>query len=122
MSSFLPSKIKNMIIVSNKNMENSVYFPQNIYTKNTDIYTIILNDRGTNKKYTFSGLEDIHLVSMSFYTFFINFTDVPEGEYEYSIFDSNNDVVGTGLIRLNELEQTNTVYNNNRTYIAYDKQ
>ena len=47
---------------------------------------------------------------------------VPEGEYEYSIFDSNNDVVGTGLIRLNELEQTNTVYNNNRTYIAYDKQ
>lgn len=121
-SSFLPSKIKNMIIVSNKNMENSVYFPQNIYTRNTDIYTIILNDRGTNKKYTFSGLDDKHLVPVSFYTFFINFTDVPEGEYEYSIFDSNNNVVGTGLIRLNELEQTNTVYNNNRTYIAYDKQ
>ena len=111
-----------MIIISNKNMENSVYFPQNIYTSNTDIYTVVLNDRGTNVKYTFSGLDDKHLVQFSFYTFFINFTNVPEGEYEYSIIDSNDDIVATGLIRLNELEQDNVVYNDNRTYIAYDKQ
>jgi len=111
-----------MIIISNKNIENSVYFPQNIYTNNNDIYTVVLNDRGTNNKYTFSGLDDKHLVQFSFYTFFINFSNVPEGEYEYSIIDSNNDIVATGIIRLNELENENIIYNDNRTYIAYDKQ
>lgn len=111
-----------MIIISDKNIENSVYFPQNIYTNNNDIYTVVLNDRGTNVKYHFGGLEDKHLVSFSFYTFFINFSNVPEGEYEYTITDSNNNKVGTGIIRLNELEQENIIYNDNRTYIAYDKQ
>lgn len=111
-----------MIIVSNKNIENSVYFPQNIYTDNTDIYKLILIDRGTNKQYTFENLDDKHLVQFDFYTFFINFSNLPEGEYEYTIFDSNNKTVGKGLIRLNELEQENIIYNDNRTYIAYDKQ
>jgi hypothetical protein len=111
-----------MIIIKDKNIENSVYFPQNIYTSNNDIYTLILNDRGTNKKYTFSGLSDRHLVSISFYTFFINFSNIPEGEYEYSILDSNEEIVSTGLIRLNELKSDISTYNDPRNYIAYDKQ
>lgn len=111
-----------MIIIKDKNIDNSVYFPQNIYTSNNNIYTLVLNDRGTNKKYTFSGLSDQHLVSLSFYTFFINFSSVPEGEYEYSIYDSNDSIVSTGLIRLNELESDTLVYNDSRTYIAYDRQ
>lgn len=111
-----------MIIISDKNIENSVYFPQNIYTNNNDVYTVVLDDRGTNKKYTFSGLDDKHLVQLSFYTFYINFSNVPEGEYEYTVIDSNDEVVARGLIRLNELEQENIIYNDNRTYIAYDKQ
>ena len=111
-----------MIIVSNKNIENSVYFPQNIYTDNNDIYKLILVDRGTNIQYTFENLDDKHLVQFDFYTFFIDFSNLPEGEYEYTIFDSNEKTVSKGLIRLNELEQENITYNDNRTYIAYDKQ
>lgn len=111
-----------MIIVSDKNIENSVYFPQNIYTDNTDIYKIIFVDRGTNKQYVFDNLDDRHLVQYDYYSFFINFSSMPEGEYEYTIFDSNNDVVGKGLIRLNELKQDNIYYNKNNEYIAYDKQ
>jgi hypothetical protein len=111
-----------MIIVSNKNIENSVYFPQNIYTDNTDMYKLILFDRGTNNQYTFENLDDKHLVQFDFYTFFINFSKLPEGEYEYTIFDSNEKTVGKGLIRLNMLEQEDIIYNDNRTYIAYDKQ
>lgn len=111
-----------MIIISNKNIENSVYFPQNIYTNNNDIYKIIFVDRGTNKQYEFNNLDDKHLVQYDFYSFFINFSSMPEGEYEYTIFDSNNDIVGKGLIRLNELEQDNIYYNKNNEYIAYDKQ
>lgn len=113
---------RDMIIIKNKNIENSVYIPQNIYTSNNDIYTLMLFDRGTNKEYTFSGLIDRHLINISFYTFFINFSNVPKGEYEYSIIDSNEDIVSTGLIRLNELESDISVYNDSRTYIAYDRQ
>lgn len=111
-----------MIIVSDKNIENSVYFPQNIYTNNNDIYKLLLNDRGTNKKYEFEHLEDKHLVQYDFYSFLLNFSNLPEGEYEYTIYDSNEKVVGSGLIRLNALEQENTYYNKNNEFIAYDKQ
>lgn len=113
---------RDMIIIKNKNIENSVYIPQNIYTSNNDIYTLMLFDRGTNKEYIFSGLIDRHLINISFYTFFINFSNVPKGEYEYSIIDSNEDIVSTGLIRLNELESDISVYDDSRTYIAYDRQ
>lgn len=111
-----------MIIVSDKNIENSVYFPKNIYTSNTGIYKLVLNDRGTNKQYEFENLDDKHLVQYDFYSFLLDFSTLPEGEYEYTIFDSNNDVVGKGLIRLNELIQDNIYYNKNNEFIAYDKQ
>lgn len=111
-----------MIIISDKNIENSVYFPQNLYTDNTDVYKLVLNDRGTNKQYEFDKLDDKHLVQYDFYSFLINFSSVPEGEYEYAIFDSNKKVVGKGLIRLNELKQDNIYYNKNNEFIAYDKQ
>lgn len=121
-----------MIIVSNKNIKSIVYFPQNIYTKNNDIYKLVLFDRGTNKKYEYPNLEDKHLVQYDYYTFEIRFCyppseevknwPLPDGEYEYTIFDSNNDIVGKGLIRLNELKQDNIYYNKNNEFIAYDKQ
>lgn len=111
-----------MIIVVNKNIENSVYFPQNIYTDNTDIYKLVLKDRGTNKTYEFENLDDKHLVQYDYYSFFLNFSNLPENEYEYTIYDSNDKVVGTGIIRLNQLEQENTYYNKNNEYITYDKQ
>ena len=110
-----------MIIISDKDKENKVYFPRNIYKDNTNVYTVTFNNRGTNKKYTFT-VEDEHLVQYDFYTFFIDFSDMPEDEYEYSIKDSNNNVVGTGLIRLNELKQENVCYEKNTEYIAYDRQ
>ena len=111
-----------MVIIDRKDIENSVYFPQNIYTKNNGQYKLVLCDRCTNVNYPFENLEDKHLVEVGFYTFFINFNNLPVGEYEYQIFDSNDNMVGSGLIRLNQLEQTNIIYNDNRNYIVYDKQ
>ena len=111
-----------MIIISNKNMENSVYFPRNLYSGGEDGYTLVMNDRATNAKYTFGNLEDKNLVPFGFYTFFANFSALPKGEYEYTILDNGDKTVGTGLIRLNELEENNVYYNNERTYVAYDRQ
>lgn len=110
-----------MIIIPNKNIENTVYFPRNVYTSNTSIYTLVLNDRATNRKHI-TQIPDKHVVQFGFYTFSLDFNKLPQGEYEYSIIDSNDKVVGTGLIRLNELESNNVYYNNERTYIAYDGQ
>lgn len=111
-----------MIIISNKDIENTVYFPRNLYTETNDVYTVVLSDRGSNNRYNFSQLDDKHLVQFGFYTFFISFKSVPQGEYEYTIFDNSEKIVGTGLIRLNELEADNIYYNNETTYIVYDKQ
>lgn len=82
-----------MIIISNKNIENSVYFPQNIYTNNTDLYKLVLTDRGTNKEYVFDNLDDKHLVQYDYYSFFLNFKDLPEGEYEYKLESYKTKVV-----------------------------
>lgn len=105
-----------MIIVKDKNIQNSVYFPQNIYTNNTDYYTLTLRDRGTNKVYEFKDLKDQHLVSYDFYTFFVDFSSCPQGEYEYVIYDSNKETVATGIIRLNNLEPENVCYEAKFTY------
>lgn len=75
-----------MIIVQNKNIQNSVYFPKNIYTNNdTGTYYLNLIERGSNQSYVFSALEDSHLVTYGFYTFLLDFSSVPEGEYEYTV-------------------------------------
>ena len=89
-----------MIIVRDKNEENTVYFPQNLYTK----------------EYDFENLEDRHLVPYGFYTFFLNFSSCPQGEYEYLIADSHKETVGTGIIRLNSLEPDNVCYEAKFTY------
>lgn len=110
-----------MIIIANKNMENSVYFPQNIYTNNNGTYSVTFTNRGTNKSYNFE-CDDKHLVQYDFYTFFIDFTNMPADEYEYVIKDSNENVVGTGIIRLNELTDNNLYYDNKNTYIMYGEE
>lgn len=109
-----------MIIVSDKNRVNTVYFPKNLYD-NTGPYTVTLCDRGTNKKYYFAGLEDNRLASHMFYTFSINFSELPAGEYEYEINDEDESVCGTGIIRLNELVSDTVTYNKNNEYIAYEQ-
>lgn len=111
-----------MIVISDKNAINTVYFPQNIYTENDGTYTLEILDRATNRRYTYEQIEDRRLVPYGFYTFLLEFVKIPEGEYEYTIADSNGETVGKGLIRLNELVDENIYYNNERTYVAYDRQ
>lgn len=111
-----------MIIVSNKNTTNYVFFPRNLYEENSDIYKIMLKDRGSNKEYLFDNCVDEHLANIDYYTFALKFLNIPKGEYEYNIIDSNEKSVGTGLIRLKELVVENTEYNENITYEFYDKQ
>ena len=104
-----------MIIVSDKNYDKPVFFPRNLYTDSTDSYTVTLFDRGTNKSYGFD-VTDRHLASYDFWSFDMDFTATPSGEYEYRITDSNGNTVGTGIIRLNALENENVYYSPKFTY------
>lgn len=108
-----------MIIVSNKNTSNYLFFPQNLYTENTDIYRMTLTDRGTNVEYSFEDLEDYHLIQYDYYTFLLKFNNLPQGEYEYKIFDSNDELVGSGIIRLKELIDDTIYYDKNNEYVIY---
>jgi hypothetical protein len=73
-----------MIIVSDKNIQNSIYFPKNIYNESSDIYKLVLENRGTNEKYEFD-VEDTLEATYGFYTFNTDFSNLPNGEYEYTI-------------------------------------
>ena len=112
-----------MIIVEDKNIQNTIYFPRNYYLSgNPDMYKLVLNDRGTNKKYEFE-VSDLFEATYDFYTFNPDFSDLPNGEYEYTV-GYEESIVATGLIRLNSLDinKIYNEYNEPRTYIAYDKQ
>lgn len=118
-----------MIIILDKDEEKVILFPKNIYIEERENeseydYRLVLTNRGTNQTYEFD-VNDERIVNYGYYSFKLDFSDVPECEYEYSIY-VESEVVGTGIIRLNSLVEKesdiNLEYNDNRTYIAYDKQ
>lgn len=108
-----------MIIVDNKDIQNMIYFPKNIYNGGNNVYGIELRDRGTNVTYSFDGVVDNMLVPFGFYTFNLDFSSIPSGEYEYRIYNGLT-VLGTGLIRLNGISDETEYYDEKRTYVTYD--
>ena len=121
-----------MIIVADKNRENVVYFEKNCYKYidgqfiirdvDTSRWVIRLTDRATNKSYEFNK-DDSFFASYGFYSFLLDFTDLPQGEYEYKVITDNDEknIVAKGLIRLNELEPDFIANEINREYVIYDK-
>lgn len=111
-----------MIIIEDKNMENMVYFPKNLYRcKESDSYNLTLNNRATNQIYTFDTLVDQKKLAYDYYSFIITFRNVPNGEYEYKIgFDDK--IVASGIIKVKTKDDNVIYYDKNREYIAYDKQ
>lgn len=110
-----------MIIVDYKNIENCIYFPKNLYKSDSSSYDLILKNRGTNNTYEFKDLEDEKIIPYDYYTFILNFKDLPGDEYEYTIY-SGDYKCGCGMIRLNDKDLENIYYDKNREYITYDKQ
>lgn len=76
-----------MIIISDKSEEKTVYFPKNLYNSTEDLYILKLTDRGTNREYTFE-LADTLEASYGFYSFKVDFSQIPDGEYEYVVNNS----------------------------------
>lgn len=70
----------------------------------------------TNKEYSFDGLTDGDDLA-DYYVFTLNLSDIPDGEYKYTIDDD-----ACGLIILGDLQikANNVVYDdNNNKFIVY---
>lgn len=109
-----------MIVVSDKTEAKFVFVPRNSYTESDENYVFTLVDRGTNKEYPFNVLDE-HGKSWGFYSFQCNFSDIPNGEYEYSVDTSAGSRVATGIIRINALEQDDVCYEPKFTYDTTDE-
>ena len=94
----------------------------NLYKNTIGTYKIVLNNRGTNKLYEFTDLEDQLIVPYDYYTFFLNFSELPEDEYEYTVYEEDGCICAKGIIKLKDDNLENVYYDKNREYITYDKQ
>lgn len=108
-----------MIIIYNKNIDNLIYFPKNIYKNDQTSYKLTLINRATNVSYNFDDIEDKKLVPLDYYTFILNFSKLPEDEYEYSI-SSESFIFSKGIIKLKDSNKEIKYYNKNREYIVYE--
>ena len=89
-----------MIEIKEK-VEQVVYFPKNS-NKLLEIYSLELHSELTQKSYTFSVVDSGN--SNRYYKFTVDFSDVDDGEYNYSISG-----IDTGLIRIGEIYQNYSV-------------
>ena len=89
-----------MIEIKEK-VEQVVYFPKNS-NEVLEIYSLELHSELTQKSYTFSVVDSGN--SNRYYKFTVDFSDVNDGEYNYSISG-----IDTGLIRIGEINKEYSV-------------
>ena len=89
-----------MIEIKEK-VEQVVYFPKNS-NEVLEIYSLELHSELTQKSYTFSVVDSGN--SNRYYKFTVDFSDVDDGEYNYSISG-----IDTGLIRIGEINKEYSV-------------
>lgn len=106
-----------MIFIKER-VKNICYFPKNYQSFGENEITLILKSELTLKSYSFD-----HLISVGYNKDYVilevDFTDVEEGEYIYSLQSGKYNSVG--LIRIGEIKSdiSEKTYNNTETIIEY---
>ena len=85
-----------MINIDDKAIIQPIYFPRTVNV-NYETYDLTLISEITNKSYSFSGLTD-ESNSKNYFKFLVDFSQVDDGEYNFSISD-----VSSGLIRIGQI-------------------
>ena len=93
-----------MIEINDKSIVQFVYFPKSNKT-NSASYDVEIHSELTQITESFTGLTN-ESNSNTYYKFKVDFSKVLDGEYNYSIKDSENNVVSTGLIRIGEINNS----------------
>lgn len=112
-----------MIIITDKSAEKTVYFPKNIYKDYPEGYNykLILVSRGSNQRYEFDVTDQL-IATYAFYSFKADFSECPDGEYEYTV-ESTEDIVTVPdsdfNIEYNKVIGSNGVIADNYRYSLY---
>lgn len=111
-----------MIIIHSKKVRTYVYFDKNT-RENGKSYKLSIVNRTTNDEYTFENLENISTMA-DYYDFRISFSEVSDGEYEYTLTyneDNKEKIVDKGLLVVGEYEGLEQVsYDVTRKFVCYD--
>lgn len=92
--------------------QHLVYFPRN-FSSCQQNYRLILDNEATNKIYVFDNLIDQSNTKL-YYLFYLDFSDMPEGEYKYKI-----DNMAKGLLRIGHVKNEYTSNVNEDEIIIY---
>ena len=85
-----------MVKVDDKAFIQHIYFPKSVNVE-YDTYVLTLTSEVTQNTFTFSGLTD-ESKSKNYFKFLVDFSQLDDGEYSYSISD-----VATGLLTIGEI-------------------
>lgn len=101
--------------ITEKSTENAVFFPKNIQNSQ-QFHKILLHSEFTNKDYIIDNLVDNDNL-YDYYSFVCNFSEIPNGEYVYTVDDGD----ACGLLILGNLKSTveSVEYETNQKYIIY---
>lgn len=91
-------------------VENTIKIPKNNYNF-LESYTLSLKSQATNKRYSFE-VEDISGLT-DYYTFQVDFSNVQDGEYEYSVSTDR------GLVQIGLRTASVSAYTVNKAYKEY---
>lgn len=100
--------------ITEKLDKTQLILPKN--THNLGELQLVLLSNSTNKEYNFS-VEDTTNYS-DYYTFEVDFTEVPDGEYNYYV-KVNDEILAKGLMYIDCFKNNNTEYIQNNKYIVY---
>lgn len=101
-----------MINIKDKNGLREVYFPKMRHLGITEC-NLVLRSELTLEEYEFFPIDDGCL--NDYYIFALDFSDVKDGEYRYTI-----NTVDNGLIRIGEIKADKVQINKKETYIQFN--
>lgn len=105
-----------MIIISDKTQAKTYYFPKE--KGNAPASTLKLFSELSKNEYTFniSGITAMDL----YYPINVDFSKCNEGEYDWSILDSENNILQNGVLRIGEYNSGEIIYDFKEEYIVFN--
>lgn len=100
--------------ITEKSDKTTIILPKN--TNNYGEIKLVLLSELSNKAYNFDVVDKTNY--SDYYTFEIDFTEIPDAEYNYYI-KVGDDILAKGLMIIDCFKNDNTEYIQNNKYIIY---
>lgn len=105
-----------MIIVEDKSIEKVYYFPKNEDDGNAMLLQLFSELTHLVTTFQVENIANNRL----YYGFSLDFSDVADGEYQYSIIDEYNEILEKGIIRIGDYSSGDVIYDLKEEYYVYN--